>query len=851
MTVKLTEVATERFIDNVTSITPGALRGGINSLARHPLRDEILVGGSDGAPKLYRVFRQTARQIGDDANLIRKLPDMPGRIFSVVISPDGKLMAAASTLDGKSQVRVWKYDMDGKLPEEIKAIQGKRVMGLSAEEKKKLDSYVTAEPEAVATWDIDSTSIYSIAFDHQGRLAAGGSDGRVRVWNCHDGKEILTFDATPTSSAQTQQDRSLQQHRQEYLSKAVQSALKELAGSVPPDVKQLSRIEVIPEKIQLDRWSDYTQLIVRGFDKEGIEHDVTRQATFTNADEHVWVHASALVEPRQVGQGELVVNVGGLSQKVAVQVKQTELDVVDFVRDVNPVLSRLGCNQGTCHGAQAGKNGFKLSLRGYDPLFDVRAFADDLAGRRVNLSAAHESLMISKPLGIVPHEGGKLMSRGDRAATIIERWVGLGAKLKTDSPRPLKIEIYPTNPVIQEPGSTRQMRVLATYADGLVRDVTREAFVETGNGEVATVSEGGVVLGVRRGEAPILARFDGAYAATTLTIMGKRDQYEWKPTPTWTKVDELVAAKWQRVKVLPSGICNDAEFIRRVYLDLVGLPPTSEQVRAFLFDPRDTQSKRNALIDQLVASDEYVDHWTNKWSDLLQVNSKFLGKEGAQAFKDWIRSQIAVNKPYDQFVHSILTASGSNKTNPAASYFKILRTPEETLENSTHLFLAVRFNCNKCHDHPFERWTQDQYYQTAAYFARVGLKKDESSGDKTIGGTAVEGAKPLFEEVFDKDNGDITHQRTSKVVDPSFPYECSFEKGESLSRREEFARWVTSKSNPYFAKSYVNRMWGYLLGTGLIEPLDDIRAGNPASNQNYWHTWSRSSFRASSMFGIW
>ena len=215
---------------------------------------------------------------------------------------------------------------------------------------------------------------------------------------------------------------------------------------------------------------------------------------------------------------------------------------------------------------------------------------------------------------------------------------------------------------------------------------------------------------------------------------------------------------------------------------------------------------------------------------LLQVNRKFLGTQGAVAFRDWIRGEIENNTPYDEFCHKIITASGSNKDNPAASYYKILRTPEDTMENTTHLFLATRFNCNKCHDHPFERWTQDNYYELAAYFARTDLKRDDASGDKKIGGTAVEGAKPLYEIVYDKDQGEMTHERTGQPQPPAFPYAAENTAKEEDSRREQLAEWITSPDNRYFATSYVNRLWGYMLGTGIIEPLDDIRAGNPPSN---------------------
>ncbi len=312
--------------------------------------------------------------------------------------------------------------------------------------------------------------------------------------------------------------------------------------------------------------------------------------------------------------------------------------------------------------------------------------------------------------------------------------------------------------------------------------------------------------------------------------MGDREGYASPDIETWSRIDELVAEKWERVKVIPSELCDDATFLRRVHLDLTGLPPTSDQVREFLKDETATRIKRSRVVDELIGSEAYIDYWTNKWADLLQVNRKFLGVEGSTKFRDWIRQAVAENRPYDQFAREILTATGSNNDNPPASYYKVLRTPEDTMENTTHLFLGIRFNCNKCHDHPFERWTQDQYYEMAAYFAQVGLENDPASGNRKVGGTAVEGAKPLFEKVVDKQQGDVIHPTTNQPVPPAFPFAVEHETKQDPTRREELAAWITDADNPYFARSYVNRLWGYLLGVGLIEPIDDIRAGNPATN---------------------
>jgi mono/diheme cytochrome c family protein/roadblock/LC7 domain-containing protein len=715
MTAKLTEVATQRFVDNVTSITPGALKGGIQTVARHPQRDEIIVGGSDGVAKVYRMHRLTKRVIGDDANLIREMPPMRGRIFSVAVSRDGKRFAAGSSLDGAGEVCVYSYEFDTGLPDNIKRINEKVVTTRTPAEREALDKYHKEGVQRLAQAEIKQASVYAIAFRPDGQVvAAAGSDGIVRYIDAASGSVVKEFAPAPVTPSTTRNPQSA-------------------------------------------------------------------------AD-------------------------------------------ANFIRDVNPVLSRLGCNAGTCHGSAQGKNGFKLSLRGYDPIFDVRALTDDLASRRVNLASPDDSLMLMKATGAVPHVGGQLIKPGEPYYEIIRNWITGGAKLDLSTPRVVKIEVTPLNPVVEKIGGTQQMKVVATYADGKTRNVTREAFIESGNTEVATAERGGRMTAVRRGEAPILARYEGAYAATTLTVMGDRSGFVWEDPPIFNKIDELTAAKWKRMKIRPSELCSDTEFIRRVYLDLTGLPPSAEDVEKFLADGRETRVKRDELIERLIGSKEFVEHWTNKWADLLQVNRKFLGPEGAAAFRKWIRSEVEKDTPYDQFARKVLTASGSNKDNPPASYFKILRDPALTMENTTHLFLAVRFNCNKCHDHPFERWTQDQYYQTAAFFAQVELKPDPASGNRQIGQTAVEKGKPLYEIVADKGAGEIHHLRTGAVAPPQFPYPAKFEAPPTATRREQLAAWITSPDNPYFAKSYVNRLWGYLFGIGIIEPIDDIRAGNPPTN---------------------
>ncbi|MDR3404707.1 MAG: DUF1549 and DUF1553 domain-containing protein [Chthoniobacter sp.] len=611
----------------------------------------------------------------------------------------------------------------------------------------------------------------------------------------------------------------------------------EMAKTPPPEAlppgAQVTALEVQPAKVALSGKYEAAQLVITARLASGDTVDVTRLAKLALDGGVAEVTPSGQVKPLHNGTGALRAEIGGKSVSAPVLVADiVDAQTVDFIRDINPVMTKLGCNAGTCHGAKEGKYGFKLSLRGYDPIFDVRALKDDLAGRRLNTASPEDSLMLLKATAGVPHEGGQRTKVGEKYYEMLRSWIADGAKLDLKAPRVTKIEVFPHDPVVQLVGSRQQVRIVATFSDGKTRDVTAEAFVESGNSDVAKTDGGGLIDTLRRGEAPLLARYEGNYVATTLTVMGDRTGFAWQQPETWSRIDELVAAKWERMKIQPSELCSDAEFLRRVYLDLTGLPPSADEMRAFVAETSPAREKRNAVIDKLIGSPEFIEHWTNKWADMLQVNSKFLGSEGAKNFRAWIREQVASNKPYDQFVREILTATGSTKENPAANYWKILREPAEAMENTTHLFLATRFNCNKCHDHPFERWTQDQYYRLGAYFTQVQLTGDPVSGKAVIAGNAVEKARPLYEIVKDTTVGDMIHLRTNKVAPPTFPFETKIETPvpEKAPRRQQLAAWMTSPDNRFFAASYVNRLWGYLTGVGVIEPLDDIRAGNPPTN---------------------
>ena len=600
--------------------------------------------------------------------------------------------------------------------------------------------------------------------------------------------------------------------------------------ALPPGAS-ISSIEAQPAAIELKNRFEYAQVLLTATTANGDRIDATRLVKAEKSADVVEVSPTGLIRPKADGKAEIKFSLGERSVVVPVTVAGNGGDYkVSFVQDVMPTISKLGCNAGTCHGSAQGKNGFKLSLRGYDPVFDHLALTDDLSARRFNRAMPEQSLMLLKPSASVPHVGGMLMKPGEPPYELLKTWITQGATLDRAAPRVAKVEIQPAAPIIPLPKMKQQFRVLATYADGRVRDVSAEAFIESGNIEILEADKHGLVTALRRGESPVLVRFEGNYAATTVTVMGDRGGFVWQDQPENNYIDKLVYGKQQRVKTLPSGLCTDAEFVRRVYLDLTGLPPSSSEVRLFLADSRDMKVKRDELIDRLIGSPAYVEHMTNKWADMLQVNNKYLGEKGAAALREWIRHAIATNMPYDKLAYAVLTASGSNIENPPASYFKVLRDPGDVMENTTQLFLGVRFNCNKCHDHPFERWTQNQHWKLAAYFAKVGHKDDPQYSKIKIGGTDVEAGKALGEVIFDGDSGEVRNPTTQVVQTPEFPYAHGDMPSAGENLREQFAHWATSAKNPYFAKSYVNRAWSYLLGPGFIDPIDDIRAGNPATN---------------------
>jgi hypothetical protein len=604
---------------------------------------------------------------------------------------------------------------------------------------------------------------------------------------------------------------------------AAVAAIPALVAAAPsPSAKTpaVVALRVQPAALALENARDARRVLVSGRTKEGAWIDLTRATRFIPAGaQRSWaggvrVDADGYIYPVKPGRTQVTVAAGGRQIALPVTVKGVANPPISFVREIMPVISKVGCNAGTCHGAAKGKDGFKLSLRGYDPAFDHAALVNDLSGRRFNRSDPDQSLMLLKPTEGVPHMGGQVLEPGSRYYRVLRQWIAEGVRLDK-APRVQSLEVLPAAPQLDMPGMSQQMLVIARYPDGSTRDVTREAVFTSSVPDVATISPDGQVTAVRRGEAAVLVRYEGTYATDSLLVMGDRRGFRWVKQPEHNFVDHLVFQKLQKVKVLPSGLCTDAEFLRRVYLDLAGLPPAPEQVRAFLADPRPSAAKRDAVIDRLIGSPEFVDHWTNKWADLLDCNRKYLGDKGIWVFRHWLHQAVADNMPYDQFARTLLTATGSTYDHPAANFYRVNRDPDTATENVTQLFMGVRFSCAKCHDHPFERWTQNQYYQLGAFFARVAVKSGDG-GDETV--------------YTNPEGGEVTHPKDGRVMAPVVPVGYVPKGAPTTNRRAMLAAWLTSPENPFFARAMANRLWSYFLGRGIIDPVDDIRASNPASN---------------------
>jgi len=487
-----------------------------------------------------------------------------------------------------------------------------------------------------------------------------------------------------------------------------------------------------------------------------------------------------------------------------------------FRNHVIPVLTKLGCNSGACHGAAAGKNGFKLTLRGYDPELDFAVLSRQAAGRRINKIEPARSLMLLKPTMAIGHGGGKRMEVGSLEYKVISEWIASGMTAPSEAdPRIVRVEVSPREAILAT-GAEQQLRVQAHFSDGHAEDVTRWVKYATGDSSVAVVDDDGKVKVQGSGEAPITVWYMSQVSFARVT---NPFPHEVKPevfarSPRHNYIDDPVLKKLQALRIAPSEPATDREFIRRAFLDAMGVLPTAQEVERFVSDT--APDKRARLVDALLGREEFVDYWTNRWSDVLLVSSAKLASNAMWSFHNWIREGVAANKPWDRFVREIITAAGNTLDNGAANYYVIHKETTDLNENASMAFLGMSITCARCHNHPLEKWTQKQYYEMANLFARVGLKNGTRPGDV---------------QVYSNPTGDVNHPRLGRPLPPRPLDGEAIPLDAAKDRREHLAEWLTSPANPYFARALVNRVWKNFMGRGLVEAVDDMRATNPPSNE--------------------
>jgi len=551
--------------------------------------------------------------------------------------------------------------------------------------------------------------------------------------------------------------------------------------------------------------------------KAGIA-DVTSQAVFATDNPRVAkVDSKGFAVPVGDGVATLSATVGGQVARATISVEDHELDLPwSFRNHVEAVLSKQGCNAGACHGAAAGKNGFRLTLRGYGPEVDYDVLTRQALGRRVIKTAPQESLLLLKPTGALEHGGGIKFTTGSLEYQVIAEWIAAGIPGPTPMDSQVRsLTLYPASARLK-PGQVQQVLVQATYSDGRALDVTHWARFNSTDETVAAVDDNGRLKVTGVGEACISVWFASLVARTTVTspYETKLDPRVFATAPVFNPIDDKNLEKLAALRIPPSPDGGDAVFLRRAYLDTTGVLPRIEQVKAFL-DDRDP-ARRAKLVDRLLSSSEFVDYWAYKWSDLLLVSSRTLAAPAMWSFYRFVRESVAKNVPWDQFARSIVTAQGSTLSNGATNFFVLHRDPIDLAESTSMAFLGLSLMCARCHNHPLEKWTQDEYYGFANLFARVKLKDGETPGDEVVANAA---------------DGDILHPRRGVAMPPRPLDGPALAPGEMRDRRAFFADWLARPDNPYFARAVVNRVWSNFFGRGLTHPEDDLRVSNPPSDQ--------------------
>lgn len=576
-------------------------------------------------------------------------------------------------------------------------------------------------------------------------------------------------------------------------------------------------LAILPTTMVLDGPRAAQTLVVVEQDTGRVRADRTSQAKFTTSQATIaTVDALGIVRPHRDGEVTITATVNGQTATAKVRVTNANTATApSFRNDILPMLTRTGCNSGACHGALAGKGGLKLSLRGYDPETDHFVLTRQAAARRVDRTQPEQSLLILKGTRTIAHGGGTRIEKDSEFAATLLAWVKSEAPGAVPSEATItKLEVFPKAALLQ-PKDTLRTVVQATYSDGRVVDVTRLAKFVSSETPVADVDEDGRIKVSAHGEAAISAIFDNRVASLVVTAPFPQtiDEKAFAAAPTNNFIDTHVQRKWREIRLTPSGTCTDHEFIRRAFLDAAGILPTPAEVTAFVSDPSPT--KRAKLIDALVERPEFVDYWSYKWSDLLLVSTRKLPQPAMWSFYRAIRKNVADNKPWDQFARELLLANGSTLHQGGGNFYVLHKDVADLTESTAVTFLGMSITCARCHNHPLEKWTQDQYWSLANLFSRVALKNGDRAGEVIVQTSNA---------------GDVLHPRRSIAMPPTPLDGRPMDVHAPHDRRAYFADWLTSPENPYFAKALVNRVWKNFLGRGLVEAEDDLRETNPATN---------------------
>lgn len=581
-------------------------------------------------------------------------------------------------------------------------------------------------------------------------------------------------------------------------------------------VGQPDRLTVQPPSVELTGRRQRVQLLVTGHYPDGSRRDLTHVAALAVADRDVVDVTHGRVVPRGDGSTRLTATAAGQRVQVPVQVRGFgDRGQVSFEFGLLAALSKQGCNSGGCHGAPSGKGGFRMSLRGYDPSLDVQTVIREQFGRRTNIVDPSASLLLRKPLMKVAHGGGQQLQEHEPAYELIRDWIAGGCRPDPPgAPRCIKTEVFPQDVLVKSPAVSQQLRVIAHFADGTIRDITHLAVYSSSDETLAVVDKRGLVTGTAVGQVGILVRYLDQMQATRLTFLENVPGFAWNDPPAVNEIDRRVFARLKQMQIVPSGLSSDGQFLRRVTLDLTGLLPTVAGIRAFLDDKR--PDKRARVIERLLASEDHAAFWATRWADLFRVTRKQLGSTGVTKFHRWLVDAVRANMPYNQFVRELLTAQGDTFTVPSANYFRAAASVDDATETTARHFLGIRIQCAKCHNHPYERWTQDNYYGIAAFFNRVQRSKKDKAGNVVV---------------WVARSGEMTQPRTGARANPWLPLRGDLKVTDvEADRRVALVDWMVEEDNPLFARVEVNRLWSYLYGRGVIEPIDDFRASNPPSN---------------------